>query len=947
MSNQFSNQKHVFGQYIGRYQLLEKLGEGGMATVYNAYDTRFEQNVALKIILPSHQSSKVFLEQFEIEAKMLAQLSHSNIVKVLDYGEEKGQPYLVMEFIQGGTLKDSINGPLHWKQAASILLPIARALDYVHKQNLIHRDVKPANILIDENDQPKLSDFGIVQIIEVNEELPGAIGVGVGTPDYMSPEQCMGKQVSFSADVYALGVVLFELITGQKPFTAETPLSVSIKHVTEPFPHPRSINKKIPKFVESVILKAVQKDPQKRFKNMATFAEALEILAGKTKTPQKQIIKLLREEKQKTKNRILNFGLAAGILLMLFAITFLINYKNVIRTLFGKSNSVVSEQQTNDIQLTLKAIVDNKMQTEIADRYLLTPQKTPPVNSTSNPSLIDTNTSIPFQQQNYIGPSLVSTPVNVSEQYQTGQALWGIGGVNNSCWSPDGKQIALGTSEGIFIFQTDSLEQLKFINPNNWVNFLQYYPDGTQIISGLRTENGLIEVYSNTTGENASQFFYSNPNSERLAGNGAGAVVGLTTSPNFRYLAAGYESGAVNIWDINKNNVVFKVDQYDPVTDLAFSRDNRYLYVANGKKSVNVWDIASGKSIKQISSTFFITKLVSFSDADILLMSGNSNSGIVWDSINDKILASFLNLGSEVQEIDYSKNGNYVAFGLKNGDINIFKIPDLNKYYESNKPLYTLKGHPDTISSLAFSPNSPILASTSRKVGLILWDMSDGSQINSLEPNIPATDWLSLSLSNEWLAVGDIEEQVRIWNIPKGIIAYQFKGHLPLGQIFSQNSEYLAILRNPERFYGESNIEIIRLSDGTIIKELSGFQQGWTLNFSPDEALLVAGDMQRAIFWDVSTWQKIKTYGGVNSGLGEFLTLDKQKIASINKDNITWNNHGRYLENSTTHEFTKENWGVLSSIPKPIFPELNLLASSNGDLIATGDSFGTIRIWKK
>ncbi len=389
------NNPSIFGQHIGRYTLLEKLGEGGMAIVYNAFDPRIEQNIAIKVILPSHQASRIFLDQFKIEAKALARLSHTNIVKVLDYGEQKGQPFLVMEFMRGGTLKENVKGKIPWQQAASILAPIARALEYIHKQNLVHRDVKPANILIDENDQPMLSDFGIVKLIETGEVTAEATGVGVGTPEYMSPEQGMGREVDYRADIYALGVVFYELVTGEKPFVAETPMATIIKHITDPFPHPQSVIKVIPKDVEDVILKAVQKDPQKRFNDMGTFAEALEqLVMGGTKR-HKRIYHLLNINDRK---KPLRWSLAALFLSTLFLSTIVAGYFNreemeqieFFRPLFALSS-------TTQIQETVSSLVETEMKaqsirsTPTASNYLPSPQTRIPTSKTPESTPIPSN----------------------------------------------------------------------------------------------------------------------------------------------------------------------------------------------------------------------------------------------------------------------------------------------------------------------------------------------------------------------------------------------------------------------------------------------------------------------------------------------------------------------------------------------------------------------------
>lgn len=273
----------LIGQSLGRYQIIEQLGEGGMATVYKAYDSSLERFVAIKVIridqFPPSLLDEV-LKRFEREAKALAKLSHPNIVHVHDYGKYEGAPYLVMEYLPNGTLLQMSGNPISEQQALRILLPIAQALAYAHEQNIIHRDIKPGNILLTEKGLPMLSDFGIAKLMENNEA--GALtgtGMRIGTPEYMAPEQWIG-QSGPQSDIYSLGVVLYELVTGRKPYTADTPVGVMLKQVKEPLPPPSQFAPNLSKGLENVILKALERQPEDRYKSMNEFATELEALTG-------------------------------------------------------------------------------------------------------------------------------------------------------------------------------------------------------------------------------------------------------------------------------------------------------------------------------------------------------------------------------------------------------------------------------------------------------------------------------------------------------------------------------------------------------------------------------------------------------------------------------------------------------------------------------------------
>jgi serine/threonine protein kinase len=275
--------ENLAGHTIDRYRIVERIGTGGMAVVYKARDARLDRMVAVKIILKGRiraDDLAPLLERFDREARALAHLSHPNIVKVHDYGNYNGVPYFVMEFLAGGTLSSRMTQPMPWAEAAKLLAPIARALQYAHQRGIIHRDVKPANILLTETGEALLSDFGIAKLLESVEStgLTGG-GLGVGTPEYMAPEQWVGQAVP-QTDIYALGIVFYQMITGRLPHQAASPAEMLLKHVNEPVVRPKTLVADLPDQVETILLKALAKKPEARYATMDEFAAALEKLAG-------------------------------------------------------------------------------------------------------------------------------------------------------------------------------------------------------------------------------------------------------------------------------------------------------------------------------------------------------------------------------------------------------------------------------------------------------------------------------------------------------------------------------------------------------------------------------------------------------------------------------------------------------------------------------------------
>ncbi|MBN1266940.1 MAG: BMP family ABC transporter substrate-binding protein [Anaerolineales bacterium] len=271
----------LVGQTLGPYRLVERLGQGGMAAVYKGYEPALNRYVAIKILPQFFASDPNFTARFHREAKAVAQLTHPNIVPIYNFGEANGITYIAMQLVHGGSLKYERGERMGFREALQLLLPITRALGYAHQHGVIHRDVKPSNVLISEDGWPLLADFGLAKMTEATGEKLTGTGVGMGTPMYMSPEQGQGVEVDHRSDIYSLGIMLYELVTGDVPFRADTPMAIVIKHMTAPMPMPRSLNPDIPEAVESIILKATAKDKADRFQTAEEMIEAMErVLAG-------------------------------------------------------------------------------------------------------------------------------------------------------------------------------------------------------------------------------------------------------------------------------------------------------------------------------------------------------------------------------------------------------------------------------------------------------------------------------------------------------------------------------------------------------------------------------------------------------------------------------------------------------------------------------------------
>ncbi|GCE12734.1 FHA domain-containing serine/threonine-protein kinase [Tengunoibacter tsumagoiensis] len=272
----------LIGKSLGQFRIVERIGAGGMATVFKAYQPTLDRYVAIKVLPASYARDPVFVKRFVQEARSVARLAHPNIVQIHDFGEQDNITFIVMEHVDGGTLRDRLRGTgpnaapraLPVPEAIDFIIQAAQGLDCAHNNGIIHRDVKPANMLLRKDGHLLLSDFGIAKILEGTTNLT-RVGTGIGTPQYMSPEQGMGQSVDRRSDIYSLGIVLFHCLTGQVPFTADNPLTVTVKHINEPLPIEKLVAAQVPSPVIQVVQKMTAKQPHERFQAVDALIDAL------------------------------------------------------------------------------------------------------------------------------------------------------------------------------------------------------------------------------------------------------------------------------------------------------------------------------------------------------------------------------------------------------------------------------------------------------------------------------------------------------------------------------------------------------------------------------------------------------------------------------------------------------------------------------------------------
>ena len=677
----------LIGKNIDRYKIVSELGKGGMAVVYRAIDTMLDRSVAIKVIHPENSSQEKFSKRFRREAKTLANLSHPNIVKVLDYGEYEGAPYLVMEFISGGALKAAVGRPIPYAEAAAMLVPMARALYYAHQQRIVHRDVKPENILINESGQPMLSDFGILKLVDL-EESRGLTGTGkiVGTPAYMSPEQIRGRDVDGRADIYSLGIVFFEMVTGRKPYNAGTPIELSMQHLHDPIPKAKQFVRDLPSEVEQVIVKSMAKSQEDRYQTMLAFAQDLERLSGASEriTSERRAVKDNGSDDKKQKRTYLPAFIAASFLVVL----------GIATVLFGE-----------DI---LGVFGGNTPPASIAT-------ETGPVFTQTAPP---TNTNVPPSPTQTVSPPTM-TPTVFEFQTFTPSAL------------PDASIQPRNVGQVIEVNRIDRISVIKmdWVENGNWL-----VNAGTNAVSFINASSATVEHRVNLPGDIPLSMGIASADGKVYVLVNAGirvidmqtfkvldtlSVTGgtnsLAASPDGKFLALGISDSKAQILNASDGSVLRTIRSAYGGWSVAFSPDSSLL-VGGTSQGMLMWETASGTWLPVTGGQNNIIRSLVFSNDGKLLAGGSNGNIIVWNVANGNIQFQKSGNFGDVTTLDFSPDDSMLVTGSEDGIVRVWNT-------DSGALLKELTGHTSQVFGVCFSPDGKLIASGANEGSIRIWGL--------------------------------------------------------------------------------------------------------------------------------------------------------------------------------------------------------------------------------
>jgi WD40 repeat protein len=873
---------------LAEYEILGEIGRGGMGVVFKARHTRLGRVVALKMILGGGVIDQDDLARFETEASSASQLQHPNIVALYEVGSHAGQPYFSMEYVAGSSLAQLIaRGALPPRQAAQYIEVTAHAVHYAHGRGIIHRDLKPANILVNEVGQPKITDFGLAKRIDVErgQTRSGAI---VGTPSYMAPEQASGKKgLTTAADIYSLGAVLYELLTGKPPFRAETPFDTLLRVIDSDPEMPRKLNSVIDRDLETICLKCLEKDPQRRYPTAEGLADDLHRYLHSEPISARRLGALGRAVKWCRRKP----SLAALFAFAFLALVFFIG--GVIAFAAQQHQAALEEQKLRG-------------QAQDAERLALSRENA-------------------MRRLLYLAQVRQSKHALETADVDRAQLLL-------DRWGRRGDQADLRDWEWYFL-RGLCRGRFTLSGHDYQAKALAFHPSGKRLASvgGPPDRPGEIKLWEVETGKLL-----------RTETVPRGGLLAVAYSPDGKFLATSGIGGLVQLWDADKLQLAAEfVAHKGAVNGLGFSPDREYLVTGGIDRAVKVWKVAALRG-RRLVPTLLLTghaaavNAVAFSPGDGKWIASAARDGSVflWDVAAGRLEQKLPGHESEATCLAFSPSGKVLATGggagLLRGEVKVWELA-------TGKLLRDHFGLSDRILTVALSASAQLAAGS--RDGLIrVWDERVSSEPHRFRADSQFVTALAFHPKNDnQLASAGRDGRLRFWNAAGGLESYQVQIPPRTGcAAMSPDGRLVATAGKPDKGRGPFNLwEIGGVFPGRHLRALP--DPGCEIShlaFGPNGGLLAAACEDHTVrVYDVHKGIEVRRLTG---------HLDQVLVVAFHPD-------GRTVASGSADGLVRL-WDLQTSSPRSVLrghtnSVLCLAFRMDGQALASGGFDKTIRVW--
>jgi eukaryotic-like serine/threonine-protein kinase len=888
-------------RYFGDYELIRELGRGGMGIVYKARQISLNRPVALKMIKSAALAGEDELRRFQNEAEAVATLDHPHIVSILEVGKYDGQRYFTMKLIGGTSLNrkltDYVADP---RAAAKLLKHLAEAVHHAHQRGILHRDLKPANILLDARGEPFVTDFGLAKRREGDSELTlsGAI---LGTPAYMAPEQASGRRgaVTTAGDVYGLGAILYATLTGRAPFEGDS-VQETLEQVRNSAPSaPSKINPRVPRDLETICLKCLEKDPGRRYVSADGLASDLKQWLAGEPIAARPVGNAARFWMW-CRRRPVIAGLTGAVVVA------------VVGGLIGTSLGWLT---------ALEAQAKEREQTELAGQRLYDARMNlvqqhwedsngPLVQQGLDEQLPANQGGIDRRGFEWFYWQRTMSSAHITLKGHTDSVL-------SVAFSPDGRRIASASWDGtVKVWDTSAGQEIRtLVGHTGEVWNVAYGPDGHHLASA--SSDGTVKLWDTAAGQ---EF-------RTLKGH-TGPVYSVAYSPDGHRLASASSDGTVKLWDAATGRVIRTLKGYATGVGVAFSPDGRRIASASVDQTVKLWDTATGQEIRTLVGHTNAVLSVAFSPGGRRLASASYDGTVkLWDAATGQPTLTLKGHTTWVISVAFRFDGHRLASASRDGAVKVWDIA-------SGQEIRTLTGHTAGVNSVAFSPDGWRLASASGDRTVKLWDTAAEQETLTLEGHAGRVNSVAFSPDGRRIASASVDQSVKLWDAATGQPTLTLTGHASgvNSVAFSPDGQRLASAS------GDRTAKLWDAATGQEIRTLTGHASGVnSVAFSPDGRRLASASSDATVkLWDAATGREIRTLmGHTGEGVRSVaFSTDGRRIASASED-------------GTVKLWDAATWQDILTLKGHTGQVISVAFSPDGRrLSSTGNSAGgTVKLW--